>query len=221
MSLPCSSPMLVPLPRAALEHQQALAEPSLCLGGLDRHCHPPEAFSLLQTPCFIHGSLQPLSCHHHQGSTTITNTSLPMDGHRALDSRDGAGQIPVLGKSPHACECFSKSTHCKPSQCIPCPSQGCHGREPLHCCSGARGRAFAGPRACVAPCPQPWQCVEPCHVPSVVRGPTAAGGAGSRSWQPSHAGGTAAVCRGGSKELLSKQTFNNSWSLNCNRNNDK
>ena len=31
----------------------------------------------------------------------------------------------------------------------------------------------------------------------------------------------AAVCRGGSKELLNEQTFNNSWSLNCNRNNDK
>lgn len=50
MSLPCSSPMHVPLPRAALEHQQGLPEPSLCLGVLDRHCHPPEAFSLLQTP---------------------------------------------------------------------------------------------------------------------------------------------------------------------------
>lgn len=56
MNLSCSSPVLVPLPRAALEHQQALPEPSLCLGGLARHCHPPETSSLLQTPWVSRGS---------------------------------------------------------------------------------------------------------------------------------------------------------------------
>lgn len=125
MSLPCSSPMLVPLPRAALEHQQALAEPSLYPGGLDRHCHPPEAFSLLQTPCFSHGSLQPLSCHHHQGSTTITNMSLPMDGHRALDSRDGcwANSLMPVSASPRALTA-------NPPSASPVPARGAMAESP-------------------------------------------------------------------------------------------
>jgi len=58
--------------------------------------------------------------------------------------------------------------------------------------------------ACAAPQPQPCQGVGPGPVHcSAVRATMAAGGeAGARSWRPSHAGCEAAVCWGGSKELL-------------------